>query len=239
MAVSLRLILLAIVSIKCARTEEDLVLISNPSREPGEFQMIARSRSTVIKEGSNIQLTCRTNQPWYLCSWVQPGGEECHRIVTDKYSTSCHSNDRISFQVRLNFVPVISYEVGKKNVIWKQGNERKEDCTIHLEDVQTSDSGQWECIVKDKVHADHKEVSTLEVTVARPYALYVEPQELELDLSEEAAENNGTAAEVICRAVGGGSVDPEVKWQLNGITQSEEASDVDQVVLLRRDRRPV
>ena len=110
MAVSLRLILLAIglASIKCARTEEDLVLISNPSRDPGEFQMIARSRSTVIKEGSNIQLTCRTNQPWYLCSWVQPGGEECHRIVTDKYSTSCHSNDRISFQVRLNFVPVIS-----------------------------------------------------------------------------------------------------------------------------------
>lgn len=82
-----------------AGNEDDLVLISNPTREPSEFQMIARSRSVVIKEGTNIQLTCRTNQPWYLCSWVQPSEEECHRIVTDKYSTSCHSNDRIRFEV--------------------------------------------------------------------------------------------------------------------------------------------
>lgn len=103
---------------------------------------------------------------------------------------------------------------------FEQGDERKEDCTIHIEDVQTSDSGRFQCIVKEKVHADHKEVNSLEVTVARPYALYVEPQELEIDLSGERGDN--ATAEVVCRAVGGGSVDPEVKWQLDGVTQGED-----------------
>ena len=213
-------LLLALLLQTCALAENDLVLISNPTREPTDFQMIARSRSAVVRGGSGIQLTCRTNQPWYLCSWVQPGGEECHRIVTDKYSTSCHSNDRIRFEVyqsRYLVIIVISIFVP-----CSQKSIRGEDCTIHIDDLQTSDSGSWKCILKDEVHADHKEVSTLEVTVAKPYDLTIDPDEVELDLRdlEEGQANNTT--EVICKAVGGGSVDPEVTWQLNGVIQTEE-----------------
>ena len=92
-----------LISVFCFLLAESkgLVVLSRPSgsEDDGLF-ILAKSKDLVVRYGDTVDLICKTNVDWHLCTFSIPGGETCSRLSENKLSTSCEANGgRLSYQV--------------------------------------------------------------------------------------------------------------------------------------------
>ena len=78
--------------------------------------------------------------------------------------------------------------------------------------MNPNDGGIWRCNVKEELRSNQDFFEAIEVTVAIPYVLELEPEE-PLILRGKV---NESTSELICSATGAGGIDPIIKWQVNG-----------------------
>lgn len=78
--------------------------------------------------------------------------------------------------------------------------------------MTAADSGNWTCRAKKHVVEGRLVSETVELTVAMPYALSVAPK----NPLWVVKSRNDSDDEVVCRADGGGAIDPVMTWYVAG-----------------------
>ena len=99
-------------------------------------------KSTMVREGESLVMSCEADLPWFLCVWTSPlGGKQC-AIQEGEATTSVCQGD-----------PRVQLEGGPTS------------CTVRVFGVQREDRGNWMCLLQDgeNFQTDRK---LLEVEVA-------------------------------------------------------------------------
>ena len=99
-------------------------------------------KSTMVREGESLFMSCEADLPWFLCVWTSPqGGKQC-AIQEGEATTSVCQGD-----------PRVQLEGGPTS------------CTVRVFGVQREDRGNWMCLLQDgeNFQTDRK---LLEVEVA-------------------------------------------------------------------------
>ena len=101
-------------------------------------------RLMMARTGSNLTLSCRASQPWFLCLWVHPSGEKLCSIQEDgRQSEVC------------------------QGMAGAQLLAPNTSCEVRLEKVREEDAGDWLCLLS-QAGVFHTDRLVTSLSLARP-----------------------------------------------------------------------
>ena len=120
-----------------------------------EISILNRSPrdGTIVKEGSSVRLSCRTDTRWFFCLWRSPAQEKSCAIQQSANSppfSVCEADERI--QIR----PGVT------------------NCDLVIEGVRAEDFGGWMCVVNEPEAFDSAK-AVVKLEVAQPVTVKFVP----------------------------------------------------------------